>query len=47
MSQMVTLQVELLYDICASAAFVAVRHANLRIPSSVPIWLREAYELRH
>jgi hypothetical protein len=47
MSQTVTLQIELLYDIGASAAFVAVRYALLRIPSSVLIWLREAYELRH
>ena len=47
MSQTVTLQVELLYDIGASAAFVAVRYALLRIPSSVLIWLREAYELCH
>jgi hypothetical protein len=47
MSQMVTLQVELLYDIGASTAFVAVRYALLRIPSSVLIWLREAGQLRH
>ena len=47
MSQMVTLQVELLYDICASAAFVAVRYVLPRIPSSLLIRLREAYELRH
>ena len=47
MSQTVTLQVELLYDIGASTAFVAVRYALLRIPSSVLIWQREAYELRH
>ena len=47
MSQTVTLQIELLYDIGASATFVAVRYALLRIPSSVLIWLREAYELRH
>jgi hypothetical protein len=47
MSQTVTLQVELVYDIGASAAFVAVRYALLRIPSSVLIWLREAGQLRH
>ena len=32
MSQAVTLQVELLYDIGASAAFVAVRYALVRNP---------------